>query len=53
MPYLQTKDKTAIYYYDWGTGTPVVLIHGWPLTSASWGGAGARAGGERLPRHCV
>jgi non-heme chloroperoxidase len=36
MPYLQTKDKTAIYYYDWGTGTPVVLIHGWPLTSASW-----------------
>ena len=38
MPYLQTRDKTAIYYYDWGTGTPVVLIHGWPLTSASWEG---------------
>ena len=36
MPYLQTKDKTAIYYYDWGTGAPVVLINGWPLTSASW-----------------
>jgi pimeloyl-ACP methyl ester carboxylesterase len=36
MPYLQTKDKTAIYYYDWGTGKPVVLIHGWPLSSASW-----------------
>lgn len=36
MPYLQTKDKTAIYYYDWGTGAPVVLIHGWPLTGASW-----------------
>ena len=36
MPYLQTKDKTALYYYDWGTGAPVVLIHGWPLTSASW-----------------
>lgn len=36
MPYLQTKDKTALYYYDWGTGTPVVLIHGWPLSSASW-----------------
>lgn len=36
MPYLQTSDKTAIYYYDWGTGTPVVLIHGWPLSSASW-----------------
>ena len=36
MPYLQTKDKTALYYYDWGTGAPVVLIHGWPLSSASW-----------------
>ena len=36
MPYLQTKDKTALYYYDWGAGTPVVLIHGWPLSSASW-----------------
>ncbi len=36
MPYLQTKDKTSIYYYDWGTGEPVVLIHGWPLNSASW-----------------
>ncbi len=36
MPYLQTRDKTALYYYDWGTGAPVVLIHGWPLSSASW-----------------
>src|ERR1700733_14400357 len=36
MPYVQAKDGTDIYYYDWGTGAPVVLIHGWPLTSASW-----------------
>ena len=36
MPFLQAKDKTEIYYYDWGAGVPVVLIHGWPLTSASW-----------------
>jgi len=36
MPYLQASDGTEIYYYDWGTGVPVVLIHGWPLTSASW-----------------
>lgn len=36
MPYLEAKDKTDLYYYDWGTGIPVVLIHGWPLTSASW-----------------
>ena len=36
MPYLQAKDGTDLFYYDWGTGAPVVLIHGWPLTSASW-----------------
>ena len=36
MPYFEAEDGTELYYYDWGTGTPVVLIHGWPLTSASW-----------------
>ena len=36
MPYLDAKDGTEIYYYDWGAGKPVILIHGWPLTSASW-----------------
>ena len=36
MPYFQAEDETELYYYDWGTGDPVVLIHGWPLTSASW-----------------
>jgi non-heme chloroperoxidase len=36
MPYIDAKDGTKIYYYDWGTGAPVVLIHGWPLSSASW-----------------
>jgi len=25
-----------IYYEDRGTGKPVVLIHGWPLSGASW-----------------
>lgn len=25
-----------IYYEDHGTGKPVVLIHGWPLSSLSW-----------------
>jgi non-heme chloroperoxidase len=36
MPYIETNDGIELYYYDWGTGAPVVLIHGWPLTSASW-----------------
>jgi pimeloyl-ACP methyl ester carboxylesterase len=36
MAYIKVTDGTEIFYYDWGKGAPVVLIHGWPLTSASW-----------------
>ena len=36
MPYITTADHTDIHYHDWGTGTPVVLIHGWPLCSDMW-----------------
>ncbi len=36
MPFVKTPDGTEIYYTDWGTGTPVVLIHGWPLNSDMW-----------------
>ena len=25
-----------LHYQDLGSGKPVVLIHGWPLTHASW-----------------
>ena len=25
-----------LYYEDHGSGQPVILIHGWPLSSRSW-----------------
>jgi non-heme chloroperoxidase len=25
-----------LYYEDRGSGQPVILIHGWPLSSRSW-----------------
>jgi pimeloyl-ACP methyl ester carboxylesterase len=30
MPHVKAQDGTELYYYDWGTGAPVILIHGWP-----------------------
>ena len=36
MPYIQTRDGTDLYVKDWGSGRPVVLIHGWPLSADSW-----------------
>ncbi len=33
-----TENDTPIelYYVDQGTGKPVVLIHGWPLSGRTW-----------------
>lgn len=28
-------NKAKLYVKDWGQGEPVVLIHGWPLSSDS------------------
>lgn len=36
MNTVMTADKTRLYVKDWGEGPPVVLIHGWPLSSDSW-----------------
>ena len=38
MPYIEARDGTEIYVKDWGdeSGRPVVLMHGWPLSSDSW-----------------
>lgn len=36
MNYVATKDKTKLYVKDWGSGRPVILMHGWPLSADSW-----------------
>ena len=36
MPFIETADKTTLFYNDWGSGKPVVLIHGWPLDADMW-----------------
>ena len=40
MPYITVGKENAgtidLYYEDHGTGKPVVLIHGYPLSGASW-----------------
>ena len=36
MPMIETRDGTELYVKSWGTGRPVVLIHGWPLSGDSW-----------------
>jgi pimeloyl-ACP methyl ester carboxylesterase len=36
VSFLKTKDDVHLYYKRWGAGQPVVLIHGWPLSSDTW-----------------
>jgi non-heme chloroperoxidase len=40
MPYIKVGEENSghidLYYEDHGTGKPVVLIHGWPLSGRSW-----------------
>jgi non-heme chloroperoxidase len=40
MPYInvgqENSGKIDVYYEDHGSGKPVVLIHGWPLSGRSW-----------------
>ncbi|MEA1833487.1 alpha/beta hydrolase [Methylobacterium durans] len=36
MPYIEAQDGTRLFYKDWGSGRPIVLIHGWPLDADMW-----------------
>ncbi|HEY0607395.1 MAG TPA: alpha/beta hydrolase [Herpetosiphonaceae bacterium] len=36
MPYITTRDNTRLYVKDWGSGRPVIMMHGWPLSADTW-----------------
>lgn len=40
MPFIKVGEENSgpieLYYEDHGSGQPVVLIHGWPLSGAAW-----------------
>lgn len=38
MPYITKENEKnyQVYYEDFGTGQPIILIHGWPLSGKSW-----------------
>ncbi|ACZ31059.1 alpha/beta hydrolase fold protein [Xylanimonas cellulosilytica DSM 15894] len=40
MAFVTTDDGAGIFYTDWGAdGSPVLLSHGWPLSSDAWAAA--------------
>jgi hypothetical protein len=40
VPHVKVGEENSasidLYYEDHGSGSPVVLIHGWPLSGRSW-----------------
>jgi non-heme chloroperoxidase len=36
MPFIETGDGTRLFYKDWGTGEPVLFVHGWVLGADMW-----------------
>jgi len=34
--FIEMQDGTTLFFKDWGTGKPVVLIHGWVLGAEMW-----------------
>jgi len=36
MNTVTTTDNTCLYVKDWGSGQPVIMLHGWPLSADSW-----------------
>ena len=36
MPFVEASDGAKLFYTDLGSGTPIVLVHGWPLSGKQW-----------------
>jgi len=36
MPFIETRDRTSLYYRDWGSGKPVVFVNSAVLSGAMW-----------------
>lgn len=36
MAFIETNDGTKLFYKDWGTGKPIVFVHGWCINCDSW-----------------
>ena len=36
MSYIKTRNGNKLYIKDWGSGPPVILMHGWPLSADTW-----------------
>jgi non-heme chloroperoxidase len=36
MPFIETADRTRLFYEDYGTGAPIVFVAGWSLAADMW-----------------
>jgi hypothetical protein len=36
FPFIETDERTRLFYKDWGAGRPVVFIHGWAMNADMW-----------------
>jgi pimeloyl-ACP methyl ester carboxylesterase len=36
MSFIKVTNGTNLFYKDWGTGTPVIFVHGWCINCDSW-----------------
>jgi pimeloyl-ACP methyl ester carboxylesterase len=48
MSTITTRDGVALRVKDWGTGRPVVLLHGWPLSADTFDDLGVAIAGAGL-----